>query len=785
MCSPYMASGVTIGRLDIDNSIDTRKGWWSGGVGFVLLKFDLYPDIKDGLDEYDEVWNSSYLPPLPPGERWIPMVVSIVEEHELEADFRPARSTSVVQLKLSIVVPGGGSVDMSGNGNKVRFEWFNWRGGGWDYDNDQFGSQIITVYGPDGSSYDLRNLIRFNGGILELPNLSGTYNSEEPYATITITFEYPPAPPPIKSPQVDTLSASNITQTSAKLEAKLIEDGGESCQWRLGYGKGAEPNDAWTWTGWNCCATDGETFNANISNLTPLTKYFVTSEAKNSAGTTRGDKETFTTLAIPIAAPTLDTLSASNITQTSAKLEAKLIDDGNEPSSWRLGYGKGSEPNEAWTWTAWNCCATDGQTFNANISNLTPLTKYFVTSEAKNWAGTSQGDIENFTTLTPPKIAGVLRIEYQVNALSNESNQYCTIIHISGSSESSDSNDIVYTNTTRPIIPKIVTILPGLKDKYELTTDARPQDSLSDIYLQLSLDSNSPVPVQLSSARSLKLSFLSEDTFGDEPILMQQYDPTNPAAEFPIYNIRNVIDKNSGEIPLADLAGDYTPGRIDSYWKLSFEINSSNMLGDLNHDGTIDLKDFAILALLMGQTNVYSSADLASAKGAGIPDFKIDKNDLLAFSQKFLTETNKEPQPSPIYAFEGFETGVLNENFKTYGNTPWFIVQEPYSGKHSIRAGAITHGQTSSLEITANCKAGYVSFYRKVSSRKGSLNDCFKVYIDNQLKNRDRGERDWGFLRLSVLNGDHTLRVEYLENETARVEQYTVFIDNLELPLAE
>jgi len=742
------------GKINIDNKIDIP--YTSSGC----LIFH-YPGASEGIDNYDNPYGPMFNP-----SGVASKIVSSVEDKELDGDVRPENSTSSVSLSLGIEFEGGSGSISSSN-------YLNISCSGFDGENVWIEANGQTFNAKTTSTINLPNLVNQGQGT---------------YATATVSFS--PITPVIESPQVDTLSASNIMQTSAKLEAKLIDDGNEPSSWRLGYGKGSEPNDTWTWTGWNCCATDGQSFSSNISNLTPLTKYFVTSEAKNSAGTTRGDKETFTTLAIPIAAPQVDTLSASNIMQTGATLEGLLVKDGNEPASWRFSYWPEKDPNLI-TLTALECCLAQGKTFSKTISGLDPNSEYDFIAIGSNSAGASSAAPKSFKTLAIPVMpVGTLEIKHCVESFADEQNLLCIIEHKKGAFNSSDSNDIVYSNKTTdsnspPLIAKVVSILSGLKENFELSKNVMPEDSNDVVYLQFSIDSNSPAPINLSSERYIKLSFPSDAKFGDKPIILQQFDPSNPNASYPPYDAKQVIEKNEGKIPLPNYEGAYAPGKIDSYWKVFFEINKTNLPGDLNKDGKINFADFAILASLMGQTNVYSSADLASSKGAGIPDFKIDKNDLLAFSQKFLTETNKEPQPSPIYAFEGFETGVLNENFKTSGNTPWFIVQEPYSGKHSIRAGAITHGQTSSLEITANCKAGYVKFFVKPSSESGITRDRVEFYIDTQRKARYSGENPWQQESYQVAPGTHTLLWKYIKNNSVSAGQDTVFIDDLELPLAE
>jgi len=94
-------------------------------------------------------------------------------------------------------------------------------------------------------------------------------------------------------PSVETEKASNIESTSAKLNGKILYDGGESCQigfkWRR-YGE-----EEWKFTGWEGSKNTGESFSRTLSGLTPSTRYEFKAGAKNSAGESWGDIKSFTT----------------------------------------------------------------------------------------------------------------------------------------------------------------------------------------------------------------------------------------------------------------------------------------------------------------------------------------------------------------------------------------------------------------------------------------------------------------------------------------------------------
>lgn len=56
---------------------------------------------------------------------------------------------------------------------------------------------------------------------------------------------------------------------------------------------------------------------------------------------------------------------------------------------------------------------------------------------------------------------------------------------------------------------------------------------------------------------------------------------------------------------------------------------------------------------------------------------------------------------------------------------------DPQSGSYCLKSSAITHDQIAGIEVTKNCVAGSISFYRKTSTESGY--DEFLFYIDGVL----------------------------------------------------
>jgi len=102
------------------------------------------------------------------------------------------------------------------------------------------------------------------------------------------------------------------------------------------------------------------------------------------------------TYTIPIAAPTVTTLTPNMITPSGANLRGTLSDDGGEPCSVNFRYG----PTTAVAYqTAIQDGKTTGVTFNAEVAGLDAGTLYYVRAQASNSGGSTLGSLVSFYTL--------------------------------------------------------------------------------------------------------------------------------------------------------------------------------------------------------------------------------------------------------------------------------------------------------------------------------------------------------------------------------------------------
>jgi len=216
----------------------------------------------------------------------------------------------------------------------------------------------------------------------------------------TFTFTTNTNPPlPGSAPTTHTDSATDITRTTANLNGHVNPNNSATSYW-FEYGETSEFGSATALQG----AGSGNTSlpaSVSISNLKPLTKYYFRLNSQNAYGTVNGSIVSFTT-AGPRApgAPQPDTTSATNISTSTATLNAKVNPEGDQTSYW-FEYGTDSLLGNILGSTTKTAIAGNGTTpvsVSADITSLSSNTKYYFRVVAENSYGTVSGDTVTFTT---------------------------------------------------------------------------------------------------------------------------------------------------------------------------------------------------------------------------------------------------------------------------------------------------------------------------------------------------------------------------------------------------
>ncbi len=192
----------------------------------------------------------------------------------------------------------------------------------------------------------------------------------------------------ILAPTVVTMPATDNTRTTLTLNASITSDGGAAVTTR-GFYWGTAENDLPNYVASEQTSAD---FSATISDLNVNTVYYYCAVATNMRGTTLG--EVLSSRTNPLTAPTVVTNAATNITASTATLNATITDNGGTAIT-ACGFYWGTSADNL-TYNA----VYDGteNNFSINITGLTPSTTYYYCAYATNSTSTAIGEVMSLTT---------------------------------------------------------------------------------------------------------------------------------------------------------------------------------------------------------------------------------------------------------------------------------------------------------------------------------------------------------------------------------------------------
>ena len=144
-------------------------------------------------------------------------------------------------------------------------------------------------------------------------------------------------------------------------------------------------------------AATGNAITADLTGLSPNTRYYIRAYATNAQGTATGSINVFTTQD-DRTAPTVGSITASNITAESVDLLATILADGGAAVTER-GFCYTTNPDAAPTVAdAKVVSAATGTDIAATLAGLTARTTYYIRAYATNGSRTGYSDVLRVTT---------------------------------------------------------------------------------------------------------------------------------------------------------------------------------------------------------------------------------------------------------------------------------------------------------------------------------------------------------------------------------------------------
>ena len=215
-----------------------------------------------------------------------------------------------------------------------------------------------------------------------------------------LTFKTPAA---LTAPTVVTKAASAITESGATLNASVNPDGSEVSECEFEYGTTTAYGLTVPCSKLPGAGTSPVEVSAAAVLLAANTEYHFRISAKNAIATSKGTDLTFKT---PPDPPTVVTIPASSVTQTTATLNATVNPQGGEVSNCEVEYGTTITYGSSVPCSILPGSGSGPVAVSASVSGLTPNTIYHFRVSATNPGGTKKGPDQTFKTPPGPASAG-------------------------------------------------------------------------------------------------------------------------------------------------------------------------------------------------------------------------------------------------------------------------------------------------------------------------------------------------------------------------------------------
>lgn len=349
-------------------------------------------------------------------------------------------------LKSIVTSDGGGTVIVRG---------FCW---GINDNPDLSGTNASSGSGTGEFLYDITGLSP--GKLYHVrayaTNSAGTaFSTDNTFTTLTVV------------PTVITIAPASVTASEAESGGTVTADGGASVINRgvcYSLSSGPTTGDSKTTNG-----TGTGIFSSILSNLNPLTTYYLRAYATNSAGTGYGEQFSFTTTAASAVLPIVTTTAISAVSSSSAASGGNVTSEGSSPvTSKGICWSTNSNP------TISDFLTNDGTgagSYTSNMINLNPGTVYHVRAYATSSAGTAYGaDLTLTTNAVLPAIQTSVIADISTNkassggTISSDGGALITIKGVCWSTSANPTTSDSKTNDgtgTDTFVSSIINLNPG------------------------------------------------------------------------------------------------------------------------------------------------------------------------------------------------------------------------------------------------------------------------------------------------------------------------------------
>jgi len=252
----------------------------------------------------------------------------------------------------------------------------------------------------------------------------------------------------------------------------------------------------------------------------------------------------------------------------------------------------------------------------------------------------------------------------------------------------------------------------------------------------------------------------------------------------------NAPSLSFGNMSILDPSGNNN-GRLDPGETVTIQIPLQNLGGAASISGTALLSSSTNGITING--NTFGFSPIAAGGSTNISfsvtasaDMVVGTNASFVFAATAgAYVANKNETIAVGLIIEDFESG----SFASFpwvmgGSLPWTVVnQGAYAGTYSAKSGAITHSQSTTLEITRVLStSGQLSFWYKVSSEASY--DYLKFYIDGVLQNSPgwAGTIGWTQATYTLAAGTRVLKWEYMKDNIVSSGSDCAWLDNIIFP---